>query len=107
MSAAHDPDSFRRLAAALAPWLNQVVTIGGWAHLLYRLHPEAQHLDYPPLMTLDADVALPAKLPAGEKNIRERLVAYGFKEEFLGDNHPPVLPTIVWVMETLASTRNS
>jgi len=89
MSAAQDPDSFSRLAAALAPWLDQVVIVGGWAHQLYRLHPKAQQLDYPPLMTLDADVAVPATLPAGEKNIRERLVSHGFTEEFLGDHHPP------------------
>jgi hypothetical protein len=81
--------SFARLAIALEPWLEQVVIIGGWAHRLYRLHPQAQELDYAPLMTLDADVAAPAKLPARGQDIRERLLANGFTEEFLGDDQPP------------------
>ena len=80
---------FARLASALQPWLGQVVIIGGWAHRLYRLHPQAQELDYAPLMTLDADVALPAKLPAPAQDIRERLLANGFTAEFLGDDRPP------------------
>src|SRR5580658_9534869 len=89
MNDVQDPDSFKRLAAALTPWLDQVVIVGGWAHRLYRLHPNAQRLDYPPLMTLDADVAVPAKMPAREPDIRKRLVAHGFTEEILGDHHPP------------------
>jgi hypothetical protein len=89
MNGAQDPDAFKQLIAALEPWLDQVVIVGGWAHQLYRLHPEAQELEYQPLGTLDADVAVPATLPAGEPDIRERLLAYGFTEEFLGDDHPP------------------
>jgi hypothetical protein len=30
-----DLRSFARLVDALAPWLGQVVIIGGWAHRLY------------------------------------------------------------------------
>jgi hypothetical protein len=81
--------SFAILARALEPWLDQVVIIGGWAHRLYRLHPQAQELDYAPLMTLDTDVAVPSKLPARAQDIRERLLANGFTEEFLGDDRPP------------------
>jgi len=40
-----EPDAFQRLIAALEPWLDQVVIVGGWAHQLYRLHPEAQELE--------------------------------------------------------------
>jgi len=82
-------DPFQRVLAALEPWLDQLVIIGGWAHQLYRLHPAAQPLDYPALMTLDTDVAVPLKLPAGEEDIRARLLAHGFTEEFLGDDRPP------------------
>ena len=82
-------DPFRRLLSALEPWLGQVVIVGGWAHQLYRLHPHAQHLDYPPLTTLDTDVAVPGQLPVGEQDIRARLLAHGFSEEFLGEDHPP------------------
>jgi hypothetical protein len=65
------------------------VIIGGWAHRLYRLHPHAQALDYAPLATLDADIALPAGLLTTTPSIHDRLRAYGFTEEFLGDDRPP------------------
>jgi hypothetical protein len=89
MNDIEDLDRFLRVAAALEPWLDQVVFVGGWAHRLYRLHPNAQELDYPPLMTLDTDVAVPRKLPAGEQDIRKRLLTHGFTEELLGDDRPP------------------
>lgn len=88
MTQARD-DPFQELVAALEPWLDQVVIVGGWAHRLYRLHPDAQALSYPPLSTLDADVAVPHAIAAGEQDIRSRLLAHGFKEEFLGGDYPP------------------
>ena len=63
--------------------------IGGWAHLLYRLDPSAQALDYVPLRTLDTDVALPAQLSVSGQEIRERLLANGFFEQRFGDDKPP------------------
>ncbi len=87
MSGVQDPLS--RLVVALEPWLDQVVIIGGRAHQLYRWHPAAQKLDYPPLITLDTDVAVPLRLPVREQDIRARLLAHGFTEEFLGDDRPP------------------
>ena len=84
-------DPFSRLVTALEPWLDQVVIVGGWAHQLYRLHPEAQELDYPPLMTLDTDIAVPAKLAVAEQDIRARLLAQGFTEELFGDIRPPAI----------------
>lgn len=89
MNGVQDPEPFNRRAAALGPWLDQVVIVGGWAHQLYRLHPSAHQLEYPPLTTLDADIAVPGKLPVREEDIRERLLAHGFAEEFLGDDRPP------------------
>jgi len=82
-------DPFGRLLAALEPWLDQIVIVGGWAQRLYRLHPDAQALDYPPLSTLDADVALSPTLMTGEQGIHARLLAFGFEEEFFGDTRPP------------------
>ena len=41
-------------------------------------------------MTLDTDVAVPNRLPAGEANIARRLREYDFKEDLLGDHQPPV-----------------
>lgn len=89
MKGVSDTDSFNRLVAALEPWLDQIVIVGGWAHQLYRLHPSAQQLDYAPLTTMDTDIAVPAKLPVKGQDIRERLLAHGFTEEFLGDDRPP------------------
>ena len=74
MNSVQEQDLFKRLVAALEPWLDHVVIIGGWAHQLYRLHPHAQELTYSPLTTLDADVAVPADLPAREQDIRARLL---------------------------------
>jgi hypothetical protein len=80
---------FVQLIEALEPWLEQVVLIGGWAHRLYRLDPRAQTLRYPPLTTLDSDIAVPLKIEAKETSIRDRLVAAGFREEFVGEDRPP------------------
>lgn len=89
MTGAPQSDPFRQLLCALEPWLGQVVIVGGWTHQLYRLHPHAQDLDYPPLSTLDTDIAVPAQLPVGDQDIRARLLAHGFSEEFLGEDRPP------------------
>jgi hypothetical protein len=83
------PDPFGRLITALEPYLDQIVIIGGWAHQLYRQHPSSQRLDYVPLMTLDTDIAILPGVPLREQDIRSRLIAHGFEEEFLGDDRPP------------------
>jgi len=85
-----DVAHFARLIETLHPWLDKVAIIGGWAHRLYRLHPLAQSLDYEPLGTLDTDVAVPAELPATDKDIRQRLIENNFREELSGDTRPPV-----------------
>jgi hypothetical protein len=46
-------------------------------------------LDYPPLTTLDGDVAVPPNLKEQEATVRERLLGAGFTEEFKGENRPP------------------
>lgn len=89
MSVTVPSDPFGRLLIALEPWLPHIVIVGGWAHQLYRLHPHAQPLDYPPLSTLDTDIALPERPPMEEEDIRSRLLAHGFSEEFFGEDHPP------------------
>jgi hypothetical protein len=89
MALAPDIAGFSRLITALDPWLDRVVLVGGWAHRLYHLHPAAQKLGFGPLMTLDADVALPHSLPPQTPTIREALVAHGFQEEFRGNDMPP------------------
>jgi hypothetical protein len=89
VATASDVEHFARLVETLHPWLDQVVIIGGWAHRLYRLHPQAQPLDYEPLGTLDTDVAVPPHLPATGPDIRQRLLESGFRERMMGDTQPP------------------
>jgi hypothetical protein len=84
-----DLQAFALLIESLTPWLDQVVIIGGWAHRLHRIHPAAQTLDYAPLTTLDADVALPIELKVEGQDIYQRLQANGFQAEFLGEHKPP------------------
>jgi hypothetical protein len=81
---------FARLVDALEPWLDRVLFIGGWAHRLFRERPEAARLSYAPLRTGDVDVALDPRALERDAGIRERLAASGFREEFLGDDRPPV-----------------
>jgi hypothetical protein len=71
-------EPFVRLIEALEPWLDQVVIIGGWAQRLYRLDPRAEGLTYPPITTLDGDIAVPSKIEAKETSIRDRLLTAGF-----------------------------
>jgi hypothetical protein len=76
-----------------------VVIVGGWAHRLLRYHPLAQAVPHDPLLTLDADiaipvtldtdVAIPATLEGSEQDLRGRLKSCGFEEKFLGENQPP------------------
>jgi hypothetical protein len=83
-------ERFQRLMEALDPWLDRVVIVGGWTLPLLRHHPLAQGLPYAPLFTRDADVAVPAGLRSERVDVRERLLARGFHEDFLGDDKPPV-----------------
>jgi len=89
MNANPEYASLARLVESLRPWLDQVVIIGGWAHRLHRLHPLAQPLQYEPLATLDADVALPKRIRVAGDEIYQRLAANGFEAEFLGHHRPP------------------
>jgi hypothetical protein len=81
--------SLARLVESLMPWLDQVVIIGGWAHRLHRLHPSARPLQYEPLATLDAGVALPRRIKVAGDEIYKRLAANGFEAVFLGHHRPP------------------
>ena len=64
--------------------------IGGWAHRLLRLHPLAQPVEFEPLGTQDVDLAIPGQLPPREEDLGTALTRAGFKEQFLGEEHPPV-----------------
>jgi hypothetical protein len=84
-----DKASFARIVCALAPYLGDIVFVGGWAHRLFRLHPLARLTPFRPLMTTDADIAAPARIPARAGTIRELLLAADFTEHLSGDQTPP------------------
>ena len=90
MTAERDDDTLAQLVDALGPYVDRVVIVGGWAHRLFRHHPLAQPLSYAPLMTRDMDIAVAPGIRPGEQSLRERLLSHGFREEFLGDDRPPV-----------------
>lgn len=85
----NDADAFARLVQALQPWASQLVFVGGWAHRLYRQHPDATPPAHAPVATLDADVAFNQGRQL-EGSIRARLEAAGFRAQLRGDHHPPV-----------------
>jgi hypothetical protein len=82
-------ERFELLLEALEPWLDRAVIVGGWTLPLLRHHPRALGLSYAPLFTEDADVAVPLELRAESANLRERLLARDFHEEFIGEDKPP------------------
>lgn len=79
-----------RLIDALRRWLAHVVIVGGWAHRLYRLHPQAATLPYEPVRTRDADLAFSVHAPL-EGNIGEALKAAHFEKKFIGEHTPPAI----------------
>ncbi len=84
-----DQPEFERLLAALRPWLEQVVIVGGWAHRLHHAHPLAQAPGHEPVRTRDADVAFDtgARLTG---RIADALRAAGFVETLSSDETPPI-----------------
>lgn len=84
-----DLEAFGRAMDALAPYLPNLVVVGGWAHFLYTLRPEASPLPFEPLLTQDLDVALPPRLPKGE-TIAVLLKQAGFREILSGSHSPPI-----------------
>ena len=84
-----DVAAMARLIDALRPWSESVVIVGGWAHRLHRLHPDATLPTYQPIVTLDADLALQQDAQLAG-NIGEALKASGFNEELSSEHVPPI-----------------
>lgn len=84
-----DLESFARAVEALEPFLGKVVFIGGWAHYLFTLLPEASSVPFELLRTKDADVATPSRMEGEERTIAQCLVQAGFRELLSGDRIPP------------------
>jgi hypothetical protein len=81
-------EAFARLATAGAPWLGQLVVVGGWAHRMQRFHRLAKPPDHLPLRTRDTDLAFSLD-EALAGNLRTALTDAGFAEELFGDDAPP------------------
>jgi hypothetical protein len=81
-----------------------VVIIGGWAHRLYRQHPAAQVPDYPPLVTLDTDIALIAEVLI-QQDIRSCWIMALRKNSSVTTGRLPL--TIASAMKPRAFTRSS
>lgn len=85
-----DQLDFSSFATAIAPYLDQVVVAGGWAHRLHRLHGKASSVGFPALMTTDADVAATTAAAAAGPSIYELLRDAGFTEKLSGGGAEPV-----------------
>lgn len=81
---------FARSLTAPKPYLGDLVIVGGWAHRLYKFHDAGGSTGFPPLMTEDADIAAPARMPQRGASIAEILKGEGFVEELSGEESPPV-----------------
>ena len=84
-----DVASMARLIDALRPWRDSVVIVGGWAHRLHRLHPDATLPTYKPIVTLDADFAFQSSAHL-TGNIGEALKASRFNEQLSSEHVPPI-----------------
>ncbi len=74
---------------ALAPWLNQLVLIGGWAHRLHRHHPHASVPTYRALATRDVDVGVDPKRELHGR-IDVALADARFDRDLSGEHRPPI-----------------
>ena len=84
-----DAPAMARLFDAVRPWREQLVLVGGWAHRLHRLHPDAAVPPYAPIVTRDADLAFDAERRM-EGSIATALREAGFLEALSGEHVPPV-----------------
>ena len=85
-----DFESFARAVEALEPFHEDLVFVGGWAHYLYTLRPEASPITFEPLRTEDADIATPAQLRRSTPTIAECLFDAGFRELLSSEHTPPI-----------------
>lgn len=87
------PDEFLGyVLQAIAPYLDSLVLVGGFAVWLYRFHPRAAGTEILPLLTFDADFAASTELGIkGGRSLSDRLAAAGLAPKFFGDSAPPVM----------------
>jgi len=83
---------FIRSVRALAPYLADILCIGGCANALYRYHRLASSVPWDYVGTKDFDIALPQTLPDDDRApIAVLMAKAGFKEQTLGTAEEPVV----------------
>lgn len=83
---------FIRAVRALAPYLGDVLCVGGCANALYRHHRHAGSVPWGYIGTKDMDVALPLRLPdEGRPPIAALMAEVGFREKTFGTEKEPVV----------------
>lgn len=77
---------------AIAPYLDSLVLVGGFAVRLYRFHPRAAPTGIVPLVTFDVDFVTPPelKIKAGRR-LSDLIAAADLELHFFGDHKPPVM----------------
>jgi hypothetical protein len=86
----NDSVAMAKAIDALRPWRDSVVLVGGWAHRLHRMHPDATSPSYGAVVTLDADVAFGTETRL-QGDIGLALIAAGFEKKLMGEHVPPVM----------------
>jgi hypothetical protein len=77
---------------AVAPYLDQLVLVGGFAARLYRFHPRAASTDIDPILTFDVDFAAPGTLrAAGRQTLSDLVATAGLDPQLFADHDPPVM----------------
>ncbi|HEV8663668.1 MAG TPA: GSU2403 family nucleotidyltransferase fold protein [Candidatus Methylomirabilis sp.] len=85
-------DFLGHVLRAIAPYLDSLVLVGGFAVRLYRFHPRAASTGIVPLITFDADFVAPPELEikAGRR-LSDLVAAADLEPNFFGDYKPPVM----------------
>ena len=85
-----DQEELVRIVTAMRPYLDQLVFVGAWCHRLLQFHQLATPPAFEPLMTEDADVATPDRLPPRTVSLDTALKEGGFRARLSGDGNRPV-----------------
>ncbi len=82
-------EDLKTVFRALAPYLDQLVVVGGWAAWLYRYLPGTRP-GPTPLLTQDVDIALDPPYAQVAEPIAERMAAHGLIVRYAGGGRVPV-----------------
>ncbi len=83
-------DGFVRIVRTLGLYLDDLVIAGAWCHRLLRFHPLAVPSSFAPLMSEDADVAIPDRIAPRSPSIADALEAAEFRRSRSGSGQLPV-----------------